>query len=82
MTPLEIRKHQFKRSVSGFNRDEVTTFLELVTSDMENLLRENALLKERLQVLEDKNREFQAMQETLQGVLLTAEKRVEVGLFG
>lgn len=74
VSPLDIRKHQFKRTFTGFDRDEVVTFLELVTSDMEKLLHENAVLNEKINSLEEKNRDFQAMQDTLQGAMLTAEK--------
>ena len=74
VSPLDIRKHQFKRTLTGFDRDEVVTFLELVASDMEKLLRENAVLNEKINSLEEKNRDFQAMQDTLQGAMLTAEK--------
>ena len=74
VSPLDIRKHQFKRAFTGFDRDEVVTFLELAASDMEKLLRENAVLNERINSLEEKNRDFQAMQDTLQGAMLTAEK--------
>ncbi len=77
LSPLDIRKERFKTSVAGLNREEVTTFLELVASEIEGLLKENDSLKQNIARLEEKNRVFQTMQETLQGTLLTAEKNAD-----
>ena len=77
ITPLDIRKERFKKSALGFNREEVTTFLELVASELERLLKENDSLKQKIANLEVKNKEYQSLQQILQGTLLTAEKNAE-----
>jgi len=46
ITPLDIRKQEFKRAVRGFDRDEVSMFLEMVAEEFESLLRENSRLNE------------------------------------
>ena len=68
ITPMDIRQQQFTvRMFRGFDVQEVDTFLEDVAQDYEALIKENALLKEQLQVLEDRTRglEEKVLQQTL-----------------
>jgi cell division initiation protein len=48
VTPLEIRQQQFPLRFRGLDPTEVDKFLELVAGDMEDLMRENARLREAL----------------------------------
>jgi len=48
ITPLDIQQKQFPMKFRGFDVDEVYSFLELIREEMEELLRENASLKESL----------------------------------
>ena len=48
VTPLEIRQQQFPLRFRGLDPTEVDKFLELVASDTEDLMRENARLREAL----------------------------------
>jgi cell division initiation protein len=48
VTPLEIRQQQFPIRFRGLDPAEVDKFLELVASDMEELIRDNARLKDGL----------------------------------
>lgn len=48
VTPLEIRQQQFPLRFRGLDPAEVDKFLELVASEMEDLIRDNARLKEGL----------------------------------
>ena len=43
MTPLEIQSHRFGRRMNGLDRDEVETFLRMVSEDYEEILKENEL---------------------------------------
>ncbi|HSF30280.1 MAG TPA: DivIVA domain-containing protein [Candidatus Tectomicrobia bacterium] len=60
VTPLEIRQQQFPLRFRGLDPAEVDKFLELVASDMEDLLRENARLREGQA---KKDQELQRMQQ-------------------
>ena len=54
ITPMDIRQQQFTvKMFRGFDTQEVDTFLEDLAADYEALLKENSLLKEQLQALED-----------------------------
>jgi cell division initiation protein len=48
VTPLEIRQQQFPIRFRGLDPAEVDKFLELVASDMEEMIRENARLRDGL----------------------------------
>ena len=46
ITPLDIQQKQFATRLRGFDMEEVDSFLELIREEMEELLRENANLRE------------------------------------
>jgi cell division initiation protein len=48
VTPLDIRRKEFKRSVRGYADEEVDLFLDEVADELERLAAENAELLERL----------------------------------
>jgi cell division initiation protein len=78
ITPMDIRQQQFTvRTFRGFDVREVDTFLEDLAGDYETLLKENALLKEQLQVLEDRTRGLEDRERVLQETLVTTHKVVE-----
>jgi cell division initiation protein len=60
VTPLEIRQQQFPLRFRGLDPAEVDKFLELVASDMEDLVRENARLRDGLA---KKDQDLQRMQQ-------------------
>jgi cell division initiation protein len=78
ITPMDIRQQQFTvRTFRGFDVREVDAFLEDLAGDYETLLKENALLKEQLQVLEDRTRGLEDRERVLQETLVTTHKVVE-----
>jgi cell division initiation protein len=44
--PADIQKKQFTRGVRGYKEEEVDEFLDLLTVDLDKLIRENEILKE------------------------------------
>jgi cell division initiation protein len=77
ITPLDIQQKQFKMKFRGFDVEEVYGFLEIVREEMEDLLRENANLKENIQRSENQIREYRDMETTLRETLMTAQQMVE-----
>jgi cell division initiation protein len=61
----------------GFDVEEVYAFLEVIREEMEDLLRENASLKEDVQRLGSQIKEYRDMETTLRETLLTAQQMVE-----
>ena len=78
ITPMDIRQQQFTvRMFRGFDVQEVDTFLEDVAQDYEALIKENALLKEQLQALEDRTRGLEDREKVLQQTLVTTQHFTE-----
>jgi cell division initiation protein len=78
MTATDIRQQQFAvRLFRGFDPQEVDAFLEEMADDVEELTRENALLKEQLVALEEKSRGVEGRERTLQETLVTTQKIAE-----
>jgi cell division initiation protein len=48
VTPLDIRRKEFKRSVRGYADEEVDLFLDEVADESERLFQENVELQERI----------------------------------
>ncbi len=77
ITPLEIQNKQFSKRMRGFDENEVDEFLDRLTEDYEALYRENANLKDRIQILEDKIKHYNDMEESLQNALILAQNTAE-----
>ncbi len=77
ITPLDIQQKQFPMKFRGFDVEEVYAFLEVIREEMEELLRENATLKESAQRAENQIKEFKNMEATLRETLMTAQQMVE-----
>ncbi|HEX5067321.1 MAG TPA: DivIVA domain-containing protein [Myxococcota bacterium] len=74
ITPLDIRNHTFSRRVSGYDRDEVDSFLRMVSEDYETALRHAAAMKDKIRELEERVRELSANETLLQSTLTTAQQ--------
>lgn len=77
ITPLDIQQKQFPYKFRGFDDEEVYAFLEIIREEMEDLLRENASLKENSIRLENQIKEHKDMETTLRETLVTAQQMVE-----
>lgn len=77
ITPLDIQQKQFPMKFRGFDVEEVFAFLEVIREEMEDLLRENASLKEKAQRTENQIKEYRDMENTLRETLLTAQQMVD-----
>jgi cell division initiation protein len=51
ITPAEIQNKTFTRGVRGYKEDEVDSFLDLVTLDMDKLIQENTVLNDQIRAL-------------------------------
>lgn len=77
ITPLDIQQKQFPYKFRGFDDEEVYAFLEIIREEMEDLLRENASLRENVIRLENQIKEYKDMETTLRETLVTAQQMVE-----
>jgi len=77
ITPLDIQQKRFPIKFRGFEVEEVYVFLETIREEMEELLRENANLKENAQRMETQVKSYMEMENTLRETLMTAQQMVE-----
>lgn len=73
ITPQEIEEKEFKKSMRGFNCEEVDEFLDYLRVDYENLIRENESLKERLRMYGEQLNKYTNIEDTLKETLITAQ---------
>jgi cell division initiation protein len=74
ITPLDVRKQEFKRGMRGYDNDEVRAFLANVADEYEAVLVDNKQLRERILEQDDKLTEFRNLEKALRDTLMTAEK--------
>lgn len=75
ISPLDVRQQTFSvRMFRGFDPQEVEAFLEDVAEDYESVMKENALLKEQLEALEERTRGISEREKILQDTLVTTQR--------
>ena len=74
VTPLDLRQQQFRTSMRGFDRDEVTAFLAEVAADYEAALQEAERMRQEVTRLEGLVNEHREHERNLRNTLLTAQR--------
>ena len=76
LTPLDIKKQEFKRTMRGFDVDEVQTFLEMVAEEFEALVRVRNRLEEENLKLSTQLQDYQNVEKSLKQTLVNAQENV------
>lgn len=74
ITPLDVRKQEFNKSMRGFDCDEVHAFLHTLADEYEAVLIDNKEIRERILEQDDKIAEYTDLEKTLRDTLMTAER--------
>ena len=74
VTPLDLRQPQFRTTMRGYDRDEVTAFLAEVSADYEAALHEADRLRQEVVRLEGLLNEHREHELNLRNTLLTAQR--------
>jgi len=77
ITPIDIRKQEFRRGMRGYDVDEVDTFLAMVADEMELLIGTAQKAKDELVSLRERLSEYQQMEATMRETLVTVQKAAE-----
>jgi cell division initiation protein len=77
VTPVDIKNQKFARTFRGYDPSEVDAFMEVVCSSLEELIKENSQLKEKLSSLESTLVGYQDLEGNLKQALVTAQKTAE-----
>jgi cell division initiation protein len=77
VTPLDIRKQTFRRTLQGFSRDDVIAYLGLVADELETLTTENKTLLDRSASLEFQLASYKEIEGSLRNAMVMAERAAE-----
>lgn len=73
LTPLEIKKQQFEKTLRGYDVAEVKSFLTLVSNEVEQLQNKNKELEEEIQKLSKRVEHYEKVEEALHETLQTTK---------
>ena len=74
ITPLEIKRQQFKKTMRGYDTIEVETFLEMVSNEQEDLIHENRAQKDKIIELETQLSDYKNIERSLQQTFMQAQE--------
>ncbi len=77
VTPLDIHQKQFRRSLRGYDREEVEAFLALLAAEFEELIKETMALRDETRRKDEEIAEYRSRERTMQETLITAQKASE-----
>ena len=72
LTPLEIRKKEFEKSMRGYAPAEVRSYLEMLATSYHDLAEERRMMKDRVQEMEQKLSHYARVEEALQQAVESA----------
>jgi DivIVA domain-containing protein len=74
LTPLDIRKQEFRKTLRGFEPLGVEEFRTRVADELERILRERAVLEERLEALSEQLAVFRERERAMNDALVAAQQ--------
>lgn len=77
LTPLDIKKQEFKKSMRGFDPVEVEAFLEMIAEEYEALIRERNHLSDEVLKLRTQLKDYQQVEKTFKESLMKAQQTIE-----
>jgi cell division initiation protein len=81
ITSMDINNKEFKKSLRGYNADEVDEFLDKVAEEYEIIYKENSTLREKTSFLEEKLEHHAKIESTIQNTLVLAQNAAEQAKF-
>jgi len=74
ISPLEVKRQQFKKTMRGYDTIEVDTFLEMISNELEEMIKENKDLKDKIIAEETQLADYKNIEKTLQQTLMQAQE--------
>jgi len=74
ITPLDIKKQEFKRVIRGYDSVEVDTFMDMLVDEFEDLLKQQKEMRDRVVELETQLKDYRQLEKSLQQTLLQAQE--------
>jgi len=74
LTPLDIKKQEFKKVMRGYDPVEVDTFMDMMANEFEDLLKQQKETRDKIVELETQLKDYRQIEKTLQQTLLQAQE--------
>ena len=74
LTPLDIKRQEFKKVMRGYDPVEVDTFMEMMAGEFEDLLKQHKELRDKVLETETQLKDYKQIEKTLQQTLLQAQE--------
>jgi DivIVA domain-containing protein len=74
LTPLDVRKQEFRRSLRGYEPTGVDDFRARVADELERILREKSVLEERAAALGEQLRAYRERERAMNEALVAAQQ--------
>ena len=74
LSPQDIKRQEFKKSVRGFDKEEVQAFLEKLADDIDELQKESDELKKELENANENLSEYKKLEKEIQDTLANAQE--------
>jgi len=80
ISPIELRKYEFKKTLRGYDPDEVRYFLEMVADELEALNREKNEMEAQHEQDRKKLEEYRQIEKSMQDALIVAKETSDKSL--
>lgn len=77
LTPIDIRKWEFKKGIRGYDKYEVQAFLELAAEEFEKLMQDRREFEQKSKRLEKEIEEYRRVEKSLQDTLISAKETTD-----
>lgn len=77
ITPVDVHNKEFRRSLWGFNEDEVDEFLDELGADFEAAIRERDALREQVEGIRQQLLQYKELEDNLQRALVVAQSTAD-----
>lgn len=74
LTPIDIRKQEFKKVMRGYDPVEVDTFMDMTANEFESLLKEQKEMRDRLIETDTQLKDYRQIEKALQQTLVQAQE--------
>jgi len=74
LTPLDIKKQEFKKVMRGYDTVEVDTFMDMMANEFEDILKQQKDVRDKVVELETQLKDYRQIEKTLQQTLLQAQE--------
>lgn len=74
LTPLDIKKQEFKKVMRGYDPVEVDTFMDMMANEFEEVLKQQKEMRDRSIEIDTQLKDYKQIEKTLQQTLLQAQE--------